>query len=64
MTGTLAERAQTELPDDLKPRHDALHFPEQQIYVVISHKKVTSRLPLHITNMIHGPDIRTYTTHN
>jgi hypothetical protein len=51
-----------ELPDELKPRHDALHFHEQQISVVISHKKVTSRLPLHIANMIHGPALRTYTT--
>jgi hypothetical protein len=30
MTDTLAERAQTELPDELKPRHDALHFPENK----------------------------------
>jgi hypothetical protein len=59
---TLAERTQTELPDELKPRHDALHFPEQHISVVISQKKVTSRLPLHIASMIRGPDLRTYRT--
>jgi hypothetical protein len=62
MTDTLAERAHIELPDELKPRHDALRFTEQQHSVVISQKKVTSRLPLHITNMIHGPALRTYTT--
>jgi hypothetical protein len=58
---TLTERAQTELPLDIKPRHDALNFLEQHISVVISQKKVTSRLPLHISNMIHGPTLRTYT---
>jgi hypothetical protein len=62
MTDTLAESAQTELPDELKLRHDALHFPEPHIYVVISQKKFTSRLPLHIANIIHGPALRTYTT--
>jgi hypothetical protein len=62
MNDTLAERSQAELPDELKPRHDTRHFPEQQIYVVISHKKVTSRLSLYIANMIHGPALRTYTT--
>jgi hypothetical protein len=36
-----------------------LHFPEQQIYVAIAQKKVTSHLPLHISNMIHGPTLRT-----
>jgi hypothetical protein len=62
MTDTLAERAQTGLPDELKPRYDALHFPEQHISVVISQKKVTSRIPLHIANLIHGTALRTYTT--
>jgi hypothetical protein len=62
MTDILAERSQIELPDKLKPRHGALHSPEQQISVVISHKKVASRLPLHIANMIHGPTLHTYTT--
>jgi hypothetical protein len=62
-TDTLAERSQTELPDELKPKHDALNFPAQHISVVISQKKVVSRLPLHIANMIHDPALRTYTTH-
>jgi hypothetical protein len=34
-TDKLAERAQTELPDELRPRHDALHFPEKQISVPV-----------------------------
>jgi hypothetical protein len=62
MMDTLAERAQTELPDELKPIHDAIHFPEQHISVVISQKKVTPLIPLHIANMIHGPALRTYIT--
>lgn len=61
MTDALAERSQTELPDELKPRHDALHFPEQHISVVIYHKKVTYHLPLHISNMSHGPTLHMYT---
>jgi hypothetical protein len=61
-TDTLAERAHTELPDELKPRHDALQFPEKHISVVISQNKVTSRLPLHITNMIYGPALCTCTS--
>jgi hypothetical protein len=40
MTDTLAERAHTELPNELKTRHDAPYFPEQHISVVISQKKV------------------------
>jgi hypothetical protein len=47
-TDTLSERAQKEPPTYMKPMHDLLHFPEHQIYIVISKKKVTSRLPLHI----------------
>jgi hypothetical protein len=62
MMDTLAERAQTELPDELKPGHDVFHFPEQHIYVVISQKKFISRLPLHIANMIHGSALHTYIT--
>jgi hypothetical protein len=31
LTDKLSERAQTELHPNLRPRHDALHFPEQQI---------------------------------
>jgi hypothetical protein len=62
-TATLAERAQTDILDELIPRHDALHFPEQQISVVVSHKKFTSRLPLHISTTIHGPTLRMYTFH-
>jgi hypothetical protein len=61
-TDTIADRAHTDPPDELKPRHDALHCPEQHILVVISHRKVASRLPLHISNMIHVPNLRTYTT--
>jgi hypothetical protein len=58
-TDKLAERAQMELPSDLRPRPDALHFPEQQIYVVVAQKKVTSRPhPLNISNMIHGSILR------
>jgi hypothetical protein len=59
-TDTLAKHAQIELPTDMKPQHDLLHFPEKQILIVISQKKVTSRLPLHISNMIHGPPLRLY----
>jgi hypothetical protein len=36
LTYKLAEIAQTELPLNLRPRHDALHFPEQQISVIIA----------------------------
>jgi hypothetical protein len=59
LTDKLAERAQTELSLDLRPRHDALRFPEQQIAVVIVQKKVSSRLPLHISNTKHSPLLRT-----
>jgi hypothetical protein len=60
---TLTERAHTELPFDLKLRHDTLNFPEQQISVFFAQKKVTSHLPLHIFNMIHGPTLRTNMMH-
>jgi hypothetical protein len=59
-TVTLAERAQSELPSDMKPRHNALHFPEQQISIVLRQCKVTSKLPFHISNAIHGPPLQEY----
>jgi hypothetical protein len=59
LTDDLVERAQTELSLALRPRHDTLHFPEQQISVIIAKKKVTSRLAFHISNMIHGPSLCT-----
>jgi hypothetical protein len=56
------EAPETPKTGNVKPRHDPLHFYEQQISFVISHKKVPLRLPLHIANMIHGPALHTYTT--
>jgi hypothetical protein len=41
LTDKLTERAQTELPLALLPRHNALHFPEHQISFAIAQKKVT-----------------------
>jgi hypothetical protein len=38
----------------MKPRTDCLHFPEQQISIVIQQQKVTSHLPYHISDAIHG----------
>jgi hypothetical protein len=45
LTEKLSERAHTELPLNLRPRHKALNFPEQQMHVVIAQKKLTSRPP-------------------
>jgi hypothetical protein len=44
----------------MKPRSDCLHFLDQQISIVIQRNKVTSRLPYHISNAIHGPTITSY----
>jgi hypothetical protein len=41
----LATKSQTALPPDMKPRTDCLNFPEQQISLVIQHRRVTSHLP-------------------
>jgi hypothetical protein len=60
LTDALARKAQTLLPPEMKPRSDCLHFPEQQISIVIQRNKVTSRLPYHIANVIHGPTITNY----
>jgi hypothetical protein len=35
-------------------------FPEQQISIVIQHRKVTSHIPYHIANAIHGPKLTKY----
>jgi hypothetical protein len=56
----LADKAQTPLPTYTDPRPDCLHFPEQQISIVIQQRKVTSRLPYHISNAIHGPELTKY----
>jgi hypothetical protein len=53
-TNILAERAQSDLPPVTKPRKNALHFTEQQISVVLRQRKVTSKLPFHISDAIHG----------
>jgi hypothetical protein len=44
----------------MKPRPDCLQFPEQQISIVVQQRKVTSRLPHHIANVIHGPKLTNY----
>jgi hypothetical protein len=60
LTGALASKAQTSLPTNMKPRPDCLHFPEQQISIVIQQRKFTCRLPYHIVNAIHGPKLTNY----
>jgi hypothetical protein len=60
LTDGLETLAQTALPPDMRPHPDCLHFPEQQIYIVIRHNKVTSHLPYHISNAIHGPKLTKY----
>jgi hypothetical protein len=44
----------------MKPYTDCLHFPEQQILIVIQQKKFTSRLPYRIANALHGPKLTNY----
>jgi hypothetical protein len=56
----LVTKSQTALPPDMKPRTDCIHFPEQHISIVIQHRKVTSHLPYHISNAIHGPKLVKY----
>jgi hypothetical protein len=54
---SLAGKAQTNLPTDMKPLPDCLHFPAQQISVITQQRRVTSHLPHHISNAIHGPKL-------
>jgi hypothetical protein len=42
ITDGLSRRAQTSLPLEIKPRSDCLHFPEQQVSIVVQQRKVTS----------------------
>jgi hypothetical protein len=42
LINALVTTTQTLLPPEMKPRSDCLHFPEQQISIVIQRKKVTS----------------------
>jgi hypothetical protein len=56
----LAERAHTELPEELKPHPDCLHFHEQHVAVIINGKKKMSKLSLHIADNIHGPALEGY----
>jgi hypothetical protein len=60
LTDALATKAQTSPRPDMKPRTQCLHFPEQQTYIVIQKKKVTSRLPYHTVNAIHGHKLTNY----
>jgi hypothetical protein len=60
LTDRLADKTQTSLPTDNKPRPDYLHFPEQQISNIIQQRKVTTRLPYHIANAMHGPKLTKY----
>jgi hypothetical protein len=63
ITDGLAGKAENSLPTDMKPmkpRNDCLHFPEQQISIVIQQRKFTSCLPYHISNAIHGPKFMKY----
>jgi hypothetical protein len=55
LTDGLDTKAQTALPSDMKPRTNFIHLPEQQISILIQQRKVTSHLPYHISNAIHGP---------
>jgi hypothetical protein len=49
----LVERAQIKLSGDLKPRPGCLQFLEQQ-------KNASSKRPVHIANVIHGPILEAY----
>jgi hypothetical protein len=60
LTDGLATLAQTALPPDTRPRPDCLHFHEQKISIVIRYNKVTSQLPYHVYNAIHGPKLTKY----
>jgi hypothetical protein len=49
----LAGKAHANLPPGNKARHDFLHFPEQNISLVLDGKKVTSRIKLNVAHNIH-----------
>jgi hypothetical protein len=56
-TDSIATEAQTALPPNMKSRTDCLDLAEKLISIVIQHRKVTSHLPYHISNAIHGPKL-------
>jgi hypothetical protein len=59
-TDKLAGNAHTNLPLDFKAQHDCLHFPEQDISLVLDGKKVKSRITMHVAHIIHYPSLKQY----
>jgi hypothetical protein len=59
-TDRLAGKAHANLPPEYKSRRDCLHFPEQNISIVLDGKKVTSRITRHVARSIHHPSLEHY----
>jgi hypothetical protein len=53
----LAGSAHKSLPDDLKARHDSLHFPEQHISLCLHCHKVTSNITRNVAHSFHRPKL-------
>jgi hypothetical protein len=56
----LAGKVHANIPAEYKAHHDCLHFPEQNISLVLDGKKLTSRITRSVAHIIHQPPLEQY----
>jgi hypothetical protein len=59
-TDRLAGNVHINLPNEYNAQQDCLHFPEQNIYLVLDGKKATSKNTRNVAYSIHKPELKQY----